>query len=248
MYFGPQYGWLPFEPTKGFTNPSASGYAGSSSPTGSSAPGSDVPSPAPKGGQSTPRPVATWASRRPPTGGAIGSGASPGSGGIGVWSSFLLLVVVVVGWTTLNVTSRRVRWRLRRRRARGDPGATVLSHWADVGELLTWWGITRDLGETDGQYRGAGRDRADGAVEGAFAVARGRGAPAGPAGDGSLVRGGRPQGGPEQAGLVAREIHQRLLRAATGRQLLRWALFPQPGRKARRPDPVRLVKLQPSSG
>jgi transglutaminase-like putative cysteine protease len=249
VYFGPQYGWLPFEPTKGFTNPTASGYAGSSSPSGSSAPGSDILPPAPKPGQSTlPSSGNVGIPTPAPTGGAIGSVASPGSGGTGVWSSFLLLVVAVAGWTTLNVTSRRVRWRLRRRRARGDPGATVLSHWADVGELLTWWGIARHLGETDGQYAGRAATELTSRLKepspwlagGVLRLAR----LATEASFAAVV----PAGGPEQAGLVAREIHQRLLRAATGRQLVRWALFPQPGRKARRPDPVRLVKLQPSSG
>jgi hypothetical protein len=32
----------------------------------------------------------------------------------------------------------------------------------------------------------------------------------------------------EEAGLVAREIHERLFRSASGRQLVLWALTPRP--------------------
>lgn len=108
----------------------------------------------------------------------------------------------------------------------------MLSHWADVHELLGWWGARRAPGETDKEFatRAAGvlgrRLREPGpwlpggvqrlallATEAAFAPTV-------------------PPRRAQEAGLVAREIHHRLFRSATGRQLVLWVLNPRPRRQA----------------
>jgi hypothetical protein len=108
----------------------------------------------------------------------------------------------------------------------------VLSHWADVTELLNWWGAARGSGETDEEFaaRAAGiltrrlrepspwlpggiQRLAALATEAAFAP---------------VV----PPARAEEAALVAQEIHQRLFRSANARQLLRWAVLPRPGRRS----------------
>ncbi len=68
------------------------------------------------------------------------------------WSVLLLLLLVLIGWVGTVAVTRRVRWRWRRRRARDDPGAIVRSHWADVTEMLSWWGAKPAPGETDEEF------------------------------------------------------------------------------------------------
>jgi hypothetical protein len=109
----------------------------------------------------------------------------------------------------------------------------VLSHWADVGELLSWWGVCRAPGETDNEFaRRAGhvliprlRDPAPWLPGGILRLA-------GLATEASFAP-AVPAQRAEEAGLVAREIHQRMFRSATGRQLLLWAVYPRPRREVR---------------
>jgi hypothetical protein len=121
---------------------------------------------------------------------------------------------------------------VRRWGARHDPAGLVRSHWADVTELLNWWGAGREPGQTDDEFAAraghilARRLRepspwlAGGVVRLAALATEAAFAPAVPAERA------------EQATLVAREIHQRLFRRATASQLLRWAVSPRPGRRS----------------
>ena len=128
---------------------------------------------------------------------------------------------------------RRLRWSWRRWRVRDDPGALVLSHWADVRELLGWWGRPARAGRNRQGVRQPGRRRTGrGACE-----SRRRGCREGFSAWRRWLRRqpSRPRSRrerAEEAGLVAREIHHRLFRSATGRQLLLWASIPRPRRQA----------------
>jgi transglutaminase-like putative cysteine protease len=234
VYFGPRYGWLPFEPTTSFVDPSSSGYA---PPTASST--GSVPTNPNVGGPITKSPGATStgpaaSGHAVPTNPASAPTAtsSSGHGGPGRWAVLLGLLAAGLVWAGSLAAYRRGRWSIRRWRVRGDPGRVVLSHWADVSELLNWWGARRAPGETDSEFAGRAarvlgqRLRepapwlpggvlrlADLATEAAFAP---------------TVSSERAY----EAGLVAREIHQRLFRSATGRQLLLWAFDPRPRREA----------------
>jgi transglutaminase-like putative cysteine protease len=235
VYFGPRFGWLPFEPTKGFVDPSSRGYA----PPGSTGAGTGVTAPSDSGLPTRPNPgQGNTGSAAPgqavPTNPSRNAQASTGSshhGGSPAWVVILSLVVGLLIWVASVATYRRMRWSWRRWRVRSDPGALVLSHWADVNELLNWWGARRAPGETDGEFavRAAGllgrRLQEPGswlpggvqrlaalATEAAFAP---------------TVAAPRAQ----EANLVAREIHHRLFRSATGRQLLLWGLNPRPRRE-----------------
>jgi hypothetical protein len=112
----------------------------------------------------------------------------------------------------------------------------VRSYWADVTDMLGWWGGKPAPGETDQEFA----DRA-----GRLLVGRLRD----PAAwlPGGVRRLGRlateatfapsvPADRAKQARGIAREIHQGLFRSATARQLLIWALIPHPGL---RPGPGR---------
>jgi hypothetical protein len=233
VYFGPHYGWLPFEPTKSFTDPASRGYAPPAA--GSTAKGSNGESPRPQAikqrpgaGQTGPASVAT--TPRTATGSSQASGTS-GPHTATIWLVLLFLVLGLVAWAASMALLRRTRWSVRRWRVRHDPGLLVLSHWADVHELLNWWGAQRAPGETDKEY---GR-RAAGLVGGRLRdpapwLPGGIQRLAGLATEASFAPTVSAQRARE-AGLVAREIHQRLSRSATAFQLLRWALNPHPRRQ-----------------
>jgi hypothetical protein len=149
----------------------------------------------------------------------------------GAFTSPLLLVVpILAGWVVLNAVVRRIRWAWRRRRAsRAGPHGTVLSHWADVSELLAWRGAVRRSSETDDEYahRAAGRIGRQmsepspwlvGGVARMAAMAR-------EAAFAPTV----PAGRPHEAAEVAAEIRQRLVRTANARQLFAWLLLPRQG-------------------
>jgi transglutaminase-like putative cysteine protease len=235
VYFGPRFGWLPFEPTKSFVDPLSGGYAppvstgagaGATAPDESPLPTKQSPSPGNTGSAAPGHAVPT----NPPNGAQAATGSSH-HGGTPAWVVILLLVSGLLVWAGGVAANRRLRWYWRRWRVRDDPGALVLSHWADVHELLGWWGARRAPGETDKEFatRAAGvlgrrlrepapwlpggvQRLAGLATEAAFAP---------------IVPPRRAQ----EAGLVAREIHHRLFRSATGRQLLLWVLNPRPRRQ-----------------
>jgi hypothetical protein len=105
----------------------------------------------------------------------------------------------------------------------------VRSYWADVTDMLGWWGGKPAPGETDQEFA----ERA-----GRLLVGRLRD----PAAwlPGGVRRLGRlateatfapsvPASRARDARSIAREIHQGLFRSATARQLVIWALIPHPG-------------------
>jgi transglutaminase-like putative cysteine protease len=248
VYFGPQYGWLPFEPTKGYTNPASEGYAPSSgsSGTGPTTP-SPAPSPAPKGAGGLTGPAGGKSNTTPTTlaGNQVAGQSANHRGGV-VWLTLGLLLLAIVAWGALVAANRRGRWALRRWRARGDPASRVRSHWADVTELLGWWGASRNAGETDAEF----------ARRAAHLLTRRLREPS-PWLPGGIIRlaglateaAFAPEISAErahEAALVAREIHQRMFRSATAGQLLRWAVIPLPARRdsshaGMEPNPKRQV-------
>jgi transglutaminase-like putative cysteine protease len=232
VYFGPQYGWLPFEPTKSSIDPPSQGYA--PPPADSSGGGAAVPSTPftqfPKGLQ-LPSGLLGGGSAGTGAAAAGNAAASPSSGHHRsmAWSVFLILVAVFGIWSAVVTVLRRGGWLIRRWRARGDPAALVRSYWADVTDMLGWWGGKPAPGETDQEFA----ERA-----GRLLVGRLRD----PAAwlPGGVRRLGRlateatfapsvPAGRVREAKAIAREIHQGLFRSATARQLIVWALIPRPG-------------------
>jgi transglutaminase-like putative cysteine protease len=233
VYFGPSFGWLPFEPTKSFTDPASQSYAPqiASSAGPNSKPQSERPHPTNQGtgaNQSGPAPTAT------PTTTASG-GSAPGSTGSGhhavsVQVVLVLLLLGIVGWAGCVAVFRRTRWSIRRWRVRHDPGSLVLSHWADVGELLSWWGTSRAPGETDNEFASrAARHVSHRLREPAPWLPGGIVRLAGLATEASFAPAVSFERA-EEARLVAREIHQLLFHSARGRQLLLWGLNPRPHR------------------
>jgi len=85
VYFGPKFGWLPFEPTPSYNNPGATGYAPNSNSGGSSTtPGGDQPPPRPSRRRAAPPGRSTIPGRRfcgsyRPS--SAGSGSTPSSAG-----------------------------------------------------------------------------------------------------------------------------------------------------------------------
>jgi transglutaminase-like putative cysteine protease len=241
VYFGPRFGWLPFEPTKSYVNPTSEGYAPSTASGGSSgfaapvSPFDAIPKGLPEG-----LGAAAGAGSRAAAG-AANQGAAPvvRHHGADVRRVLLLLLAGVMVWAVVVALVRRSRWAFRRWRARGDTAALVRSRWADVSERLGWWGALRQASETDDEFAaraavllaqrlrepspwlpGGVRRLAGLATEAVYAPAL-------------------PAGRASEAAAVAREIHRGLFRAATGRQLLSWALDPRPGwRSASRAERV----------
>jgi transglutaminase-like putative cysteine protease len=231
IYFGPQYGWLPFEPTKSYADPASKGYAPPSSGGTGTGPETHtaVPAPAPKGGGALTGPAGAKNNASPTTlPGNQGAGQSADHQGGLAGLALGLLLLAFVAWSALVAADRRARWALRRWKARGDPAGQVRSHWADVTELLSWWGASQEAGETDAEFaRRAGpllvrRLREPSPwLPGGITRLAGLATEAAFAKDVSSERA-------HEAALVAQEIHQRLFRSATARQLLRWAVVPRP--------------------
>jgi transglutaminase-like putative cysteine protease len=232
VYFGPKFGWLPFEPTPSFSDPGASNYAPNTNIGANAAnPGADQQPVAPKGaGQGAG--AKGQSQRTSPTTSARPS--SPGSSGKHVtWSPLLWIVPVILAWIGGNAIVRRLRWRLRRGAASEERrDRQVLARWADVSELLAWWGVGRHPSETDDEFARRAADR----------IGRQLGEPspwlvggvlrmAGLAREASFAA-DVPASRPREAALVATEIHQRLFRSANARQLLTWAFVQRPRRRA----------------
>ena len=230
VYFGPKYGWLPFEPTKSFNDPNAATYAPGVGSGGPGKPaGSDLLPAAPKGTGSTQPQAAQPTSPAPTARQLSGGGSASKSSGPGGWTVVAVIVLLLAGWVSFNTGFRRARWALRRRRHRDDPGSLVLSYWADTAEVLSWWGIHRSSGDTDAEFAG----RAAGSLRAALRepspwAASGVRRLAALASEATFSPSLHPSA-PEEASMVAAEIRQRLFRKASARRLLLWALTPRPG-------------------
>ncbi len=159
VYFGPKFGWLPFEPTPSFNDPGATGYAPN---TNTGAPGSaplgEALPAAPKG--TGPGAGANQAQRTPPTTKAQSSSGGASGPRHEAWSPVLWLIPSILGWIAINAIVRRLRWRYRRGPLRDDRrDRQVLGRWADVSELLAWWGVARHPSETDDEFARRAADR-----------------------------------------------------------------------------------------
>ena len=226
VYFGPKYGWVPFEPTKGFAMPGTGGYSpttGSSTGPGPSAPvaptttvaGSTSPvSNTPK----NPKAAATT---------APASVIAPvhRGGGASLW--WLLLPAGLLAWPVVNGGVSALRRRRRRRRAaRTGTQAVVLNSWDEVNAALLWFGVRRRPDETDDEFArrastalrrlGVGTDWTYGGVDGLATMARR-----------AAFAPSVPDGLGEQAEVAAAEIRGSLERLLSrGRRASRWWALP----------------------
>ncbi|MDE3207207.1 MAG: transglutaminase domain-containing protein [Acidobacteriota bacterium] len=153
VYFGAQYGWVPFEPTKGFTIPGTTGYnkAPSGSPTGSSSPTTTVPvSPAPTTPSNAARTHTSLGPKSLPTSSpsvAVTHRAANLSG----W--LLVVPAAVVVWLAANgALPRLLRRRRRRVAARAGAASEVLNSWQEVTSELGWFGLERRRDETHDEF------------------------------------------------------------------------------------------------
>ncbi len=232
VYFGPKYGWLPFEPTPSFVDPPATGYLPPlpplrTTPTTPATPDTLAPAnrhralPPGSRGATTNTTAAT-------------ARILPAGNGSAAWPALALALAATVAWILLNWAARRLRWRWRIWRVRRDPAAVVLAYWAVAAELFAWWGVHRLPGETDLEFgRRAGRHIAARLIEPSPWIPRGAARLAGVAVEAAFAPSISP-GRAEEAAMVTEELRQRCVRAATGRQLLSWLFVPRPGLRAPR--------------
>ncbi len=155
VYFGPRYGWIPFEPTPGFSIPGTSGYTGTAQPGGAAS--APTPTTVPAGSSaSTPAPHrASTATTVPPTPTTAPlAGPRPARSGFPGWIAALLAVpAAVVLWAAANVGSREALRRRRRHQAeQAGPAAVIRYLWDEACADLTWLGITREPAETDDEF------------------------------------------------------------------------------------------------
>ena len=156
VYFGPHYGWVPFEPTPGFAVPGAGAYD-PSSPTSAQGP------------QQTQSPVAPASPLNTVPAGHFKAGASQGSAsnvaqgaplqtGSGQshgWGWVVLLVILgaLVSWCVAVAASRAALRLFRRVRAtRHGPRSVALDAWREAEAELVWYGISRSSSETPREF------------------------------------------------------------------------------------------------
>jgi transglutaminase-like putative cysteine protease len=230
VYFGPKYGWVPFEPTPGFAVPGTGGYDSTQTANSPGGPANSIPTTvpttvAPGSNVTTPRiqkntATSTPSSPAPGTGRHGGSGLSP-------W--WLVVPGLIVAWLAVNGAGPGILRRLRRRRAdRAGPDAVALNAWSEVASELMWQGIRRRPYETDDEF-----------AHRASATLRQRGIePAGTYGGlESLAAMARratfaldvPEGIGEQASVVAGEVEARLRSNRSPRERLGRVYRPNPG-------------------
>jgi transglutaminase-like putative cysteine protease len=230
VYFGPKYGWLPFEPTPNFSEPNApytkvtGPNPASNADAGATEPAIVKPSQSVKGSSTTLAPTPTTLAAAPRSHGSRGSLAST--------SPVLIAVVVLIGWIVLNVGGRRLRWTLRKRRAnRQGVAAAVLTDWEKVSDLLAWRGMARMSTETDDEYAARVSEYFCRQLHEPYPwLARGVTRLARLARQAKFAR-QVPNSASVEALQVATEIRHLLFQTANGRQLLAWALVPRPGRR-----------------
>lgn len=154
VYFGPGFGWLPFEPTPGFAVPGTSRYSGIPSPSGGTA--VPVPTTVPAGSNLTPPSIQKSATPTTSRGSAttLAPGAGGARSGLPGWLGVLVIIPALgVLWAAGNVGLRTALRRRRRRRAeRAGPGAVILDLWQDICSELSWVGIGRSPAETDDEF------------------------------------------------------------------------------------------------
>jgi transglutaminase-like putative cysteine protease len=229
VYFGPRYGWVPFEPTPGFAVPGTGSYDPTASTSGPSGPTTPIPTTVPTTVAPGPD-VSVPAVQRPP-GQSTHSSQAPGaasheSSGISWW--WLVAPGLIAAWLVLNGVGPVLLRRLRRRRAaRSGPGAMVLNAWSEVESELLWYGIRRRPHETYDEF----------AHRATLTLRREDIEPAGPYGGlESLAAMARraafapsvPEGIGEQAEIVAGEVKGRLRSAISAKQRLARAWVPNP--------------------
>jgi transglutaminase-like putative cysteine protease len=238
VYFGPRYGWLPFEPTQSFRDPASQHYAPPSATGGLTSGGAGLTPNVPKqntGRTNGPNPLTgptTPPTKRLPK---TDTGGTPTtSHHVSPWLILLSIAGAVAAWSCGVVLSRRFRWWWRRWRHRDDPRHLVLGRWADVNEVLNWWGAVRQPGETELEFATrAGRLITRRIREPTPWLAGGILRLAGIADEASYAA-HMDDSRVQEAALVASEIHHRLIRSTTALMLLSWALVPRPhpGRRA----------------
>lgn len=227
VYFGPEYGWVPFEPTKGFSVPGTGGYAaggGASQPPVTAVPTTVAPT---SGASTSP------ATRTTPKGAKSAATTLPAVAathhGAHVSGWWLVVPALLVAWLAFNGAGPLVLRRARRRRAaRAGPEAEVLNAWSEVAAELLWHGIRRRPEETDDEFarRAALAVRRLG-VDGGWTYGglEGLGAMARRAAFSASV----PAGMGEQAATSAREIERRVATVSPRRRRLARLWSPPPG-------------------
>jgi transglutaminase-like putative cysteine protease len=153
VYFGPKFGWVPFEPTKGFAIPDTGSYnfeagggAGAGGGPTTTVPPTTIPTaqtaPGTAGHTVTPKTL------------PAGNNTTAGSHRGGPLSPWLLAIpLAILAWPFLNTG---IPWLLRHRRRRvaakaGSRSAT-LNAWDEVTSKLVWTGVTRRPEETDDEF------------------------------------------------------------------------------------------------
>jgi transglutaminase-like putative cysteine protease len=154
VWFGPRYGWVPFEPTPGFSVPGTAAYARTSGDnTGLPEPTPTTVAP-PSGGTAAPAPhtTAPRPRRTVPTTLPLLPASGP-SGGSAAW--WLVLPGLAGAWVAatggIPLLTRRY---LRRRAGRRGPAAVALNAWSEAATELAWQGVRRRPYETDGEFAG----------------------------------------------------------------------------------------------
>ncbi len=147
VYFGKAIGWLPFEPTKGggFSIPGATAYTGNTARSGAGSPQPSTVTTPTTLGSAVAKPPAHTLPSDPSSSPTAAVGVHHGSSRASLlWIGAAL--VVLLAWLAANGLGRRLRWWRRRNRALG--AARVLVAWAEVHELLAWWGCRHRADET----------------------------------------------------------------------------------------------------
>lgn len=153
VWFGPSFGWVPFEPTPGFAIPGTAGY--SSTNGTASGPQSSTTTTVPKSSStpSTPRKTSTSGSTTTTTV-AASSKRNTSSGSPSLWWLAIPAVAAAVGgWLPLTGAIRKANRRRRlNRAARHGPASTVLEVWAQLRSDLAWEGLSAAPAETDDEF------------------------------------------------------------------------------------------------
>lgn len=229
VYFGPSYGWIPFEPTKSFSDPESKGYApGTAAGTTSPSPSGSTPNVVkPHQGGSGTGSGSTLPATSKPTTPVVTAGTNHGSA-LSIWVVLGGILGFFVVWAVIVVSGRRLRWWFRRYRARGHPAGLIQARWADVIELLAWWGTPTEFAETDMEFGRRAALAAEVRLPGHSVWLRGRIARlAALASEAAFAPVVVPVKA-EEAHQLAVDIRRELFRAAPIRMLLRWILLPHP--------------------
>ncbi|MGC8511465.1 MAG: transglutaminaseTgpA domain-containing protein [Acidimicrobiales bacterium] len=156
VFFGPQYGWVPFEPTPGFSVPGANGYDPVASTSTQPSPQSPTTVAPANPSVTVPAGHEKSGAGQSLSGGAAASKQSSTSGSSSSSSKWWLalaalaaLAGLVVAWVALAAVARFTRRRMRRARAsRAGPRSVALTAWQEAEEELAWIGVSRREYET----------------------------------------------------------------------------------------------------